>query len=296
MRCGDRRRAMVISCPLETSSARSTSRRSRWATRTACCGSTTSTTPTSTSSVRVIENHECSQPRPTSSSPQLIGDERHSAARVGARMRRDARVRHRCVRDRSSRPRCTLRTGREATVELPGGELDDPVGRGRPRLHDRPGRARSSRVRCTSPRTTTSTSSAGRVASRRSVAPSPRVLRPRSVTGPQRRAPDANARMARGPQGRSASRHRRRGETPGEDRQAHRQPAAVPVRRDRPQEGGIKQAQGIDVISLGIGDPDTPTPAAHRRRDGRGDHEPEEPSVPELRRRPAATARPAPSG
>ena len=81
-----------------------------------------------------------------------------------------------------------------------------------------------------------------------------------------------------------------------EDRQAHRQPAAVPVRRDRPQEGRRKTAQGIDVISLGIGDPDTPTPEhivdamCARRPRPRGTTS--TPATPARR----ATARRAPSG
>ena len=80
-----------------------------------------------------------------------------------------------------------------------------------------------------------------------------------------------------------------------EDRQPHRQPAAVPVRRDRPQEGR-QGAQGVDVISLGIGDPDTPTPERIVDAMAEAIHDPDEPPVPELRRRAAATARRAPSG
>ncbi len=52
---------------------------------------------------------------------------------------------------------------------------------------------------------------------------------------------------------------------------------------DRKKEA--KQAQGIDVISLGIGDPDTPTPDHIVDVMAAGHPEPEEPSVSELLRR-----------
>ena len=56
--------------------------------------------------------------------------------------------------------------------------------------------------------------------------------------------------------------------------------------------------QGIDAISLGIGDPDTPTPAAHRGRHGRGHPQPREPPATPIA--PAGSradpSRPAPTG
>ena len=42
-----------------------------------------------------------------------------------------------------------------------------------------------------------------------------------------------------------------------------------------------KRAAGIDVISLGIGDPDEPTYPAHRRGDAGGGRRPRQPPVPE---------------
>ena len=51
-----------------------------------------------------------------------------------------------------------------------------------------------------------------------------------------------------------------------------------------------KKAAGVDVISLGIGDPDTPTPGAGRRRPGRGRARPGHAPVP-LQPRPPRAAR-----
>ena len=45
---------------------------------------------------------------------------------------------------------------------------------------------------------------------------------------------------------------------------------ALPVRRAGAEDRSRSEAPGIDVISLGIGDPDTPTPAHIVRGDGGG--------------------------
>ena len=39
------------------------------------------------------------------------------------------------------------------------------------------------------------------------------------------------------------------------------------------------KARGVDIIDLGVGDPDLPTPALHRREDGRGDAGPRKPTA-----------------
>ena len=65
--------------------ARSTSRRSRWATRTACSGSTTSTRRRSWRLGPVIENHPMFPDKTNVEFAQMVGDERHPAARLGAR-------------------------------------------------------------------------------------------------------------------------------------------------------------------------------------------------------------------
>ncbi len=70
----------------------------------------------------VIENHACSRTRPTSSSLELVDDMRFACASGSAAWARRSRAARAPARPPSP-PSLALRIGREATVELPGGEL-----------------------------------------------------------------------------------------------------------------------------------------------------------------------------
>ena len=61
------------------------------------------------------------------------------------------------------------------------------------------------------------------------------------------------------------------------------------------QKIAAKRAEGVDIISLGIGDPDTPTPAPGGRRDARAGGAPGHPPVPLQPGARLASARPWPS-
>ena len=202
---------------------------------------------------------------------QLVDDEHHPPARVGARGGGDARLRHRRLRD-ARRRRAELPDGpRRATIELPGGEL-------LVRWHE------NDHVYMTGPATEVFTGASLCRGRRRGAT---------TCTGRPARA-DRSATMFRNDPPPIPLRRGCRTVRTAE-RIANLPPYLfAEIDRKKAREG---QAQGVDVISLGIGDPDTPTPEHIVDAMAEADHATRRTtSTRATSALQARTARPAPSG